>query len=171
MREELDDLVDMTTGEVHTKTKRATPWRPRLRLSKTFSTQGRTHQEFKEQCDINTIVRRWRNTGELPHLNTAKPWYGDFTAASDYQDARNRIDAAESAFMELPSSVRSACDNDPAKLIELAYGDPSGRKTLEDAGLQVQNRDGPQAGADYRPPEAAGEGPTDPPKLEGDTPS
>lgn len=76
----------------------------------------RTQQQFAEECDINTIVRKFGITGELPS-DVRVPQSGDFVAVQDYQSCMNVIRAAEEAFMEMPAEVRSEFDNDPGKFI------------------------------------------------------
>lgn len=76
-----------------------------------------TQQHFKDETDINNILRQFNVTGLLPETPLS-PRYGDFTGISDYQTALNQVIAAESEFMALPANIRSRFDNDPAKLIE-----------------------------------------------------
>jgi phage internal scaffolding protein len=74
-------------------------------------------QHFKDECDINNILRQFNITGQLPE-NTLSPRYGDFTGISDYHSALNQVIAAEDEFMSLPAQLRARFDNDPAKLID-----------------------------------------------------
>jgi len=76
-----------------------------------------TQQHFKDECDINNILRQFNVTGLLPE-SPLSPRYGDFTGISDYHSALNQVIAAEDEFMALPALIRSRFDNDPAKLIE-----------------------------------------------------
>jgi phage internal scaffolding protein len=76
-----------------------------------------TQQHFKDECDINNILRQFNITGQLPE-NTLSPRYGDFTGISDYQTALNQVIAAEDEFMRLPADLRARFENDPAQLIE-----------------------------------------------------
>lgn len=82
-------------------------------------------QSFKEECDINTIVRRFGLTGELPE-NYRAPISGDFTDVHDFQSAMNAVRAAEEAFMLLPGEVRARFANDPQNLI--AFLDDEGNR-------------------------------------------
>jgi phage internal scaffolding protein len=75
-----------------------------------------TQQHYKDECDINNILRQFNVTGLLPE-NTLSPRYGDFTGIGDYHTALNRVIAAEDEFMALPAQIRSRFDNDPANLI------------------------------------------------------
>jgi phage internal scaffolding protein len=74
-------------------------------------------QHFKDECDINNILRQFNITGLLPE-NPLSPRYGDFTGISDYQTALNQVIAAEDEFMRLPADLRARFENDPAQLIE-----------------------------------------------------
>jgi len=76
-----------------------------------------TQQHFKDECDINNILRQFNVTGLLPE-NTLSPRYGDFTGISDYHSALNQVIAAEDEFMALPAEIRSRFANDPAQLID-----------------------------------------------------
>ena len=76
-----------------------------------------TQQHFKDECDINNILRQFNITGLLPEAPLS-PRYGDFTGIGDYHSALNQVIAAENEFMALPAQIRSRFDNDPAKLID-----------------------------------------------------
>jgi len=74
-------------------------------------------QHFKDECDINHILRQFNVTGLLPE-NPLSPRYGDFTNIGDYHSALNAVIAAEDEFMALPAHIRARFDNDPANLID-----------------------------------------------------
>lgn len=76
----------------------------------------RTKQEFAEECDINTIVRRFGLTGVLPE-NLRVPTSGDFQDVDDFQTAMNAVVAARESFDTLPASIRSRFHNSPVELI------------------------------------------------------
>jgi len=77
----------------------------------------RTQQHFKDETDINNILRQFNITGQLP-TKSMSPRYGDFTGIGDYHDALNKVIAAEDEFMTLPAQLRARFDNDPQELIE-----------------------------------------------------
>ena len=74
-------------------------------------------QHFKDECDINNILRQFNLTGLLPE-SPLSPRYGDFTGIGDYHTALNQVIAAEDEFMSLPATLRARFENDPAQLIE-----------------------------------------------------
>lgn len=79
--------------------------------------QNKTRQEFKEEVNINTIVRRFGIDGQLP-VGVRMPTYGDFTGVSDYQSAANAMRQAEEAFMELPAHIRARFSNNPQMFVD-----------------------------------------------------
>lgn len=74
-------------------------------------------QEFKDETDINTLVRRYHLTGELPE-GVRKPEYGDFTSVASYHEAANMIAQANEAFMAMPAEIRARFGNDPGAFVE-----------------------------------------------------
>ncbi|AXH73767.1 MAG: internal scaffolding protein [Microviridae sp.] len=76
-----------------------------------------TRQEFKDECDINNIMRQYLTTGEFFHINETAPQYLDCTG-EDFRASMDYIAGAFSMFEELPSSVRMQFDNDPAEFLE-----------------------------------------------------
>lgn len=74
-------------------------------------------QQFKDETDINNILRQFNVTGLLPQAPIS-PRYGDFSGITDYHAALNAVIAAEDEFMTLPAQMRARFDNDPAALIE-----------------------------------------------------
>lgn len=92
-------------------------------------------QNFKDESDINYIVRQFGLTGELPN-QTISPQYGDFTGVLDYHSAVNAVLAAQDEFMDLPAQMRARFDNDPAKLIDF-LGKEENREEAIKLGLVV----------------------------------
>ena len=73
-------------------------------------------QQFKEEVDINTIVKRFGLTGALPE-NLRMPVSGDFTGVTDFQSAMNLVRQAEEEFLRIPADVRARFANDPGQLM------------------------------------------------------
>lgn len=90
-------------------------------------------QHFKDECDINNILRQFNITGLLPE-SPLSPRYGDFTGISDYHTALNRVISAQNEFDALPAQIRARFDNDPANLIEF-LNDEANRPEAEELGL------------------------------------
>lgn len=94
-----------------------------------------TKQSFKDEADLNRIMRKYLTTGVLPvvrqRLGAA---YGEFDGVEDYFACQVKLKNAEEAFMQLPSAVRSACSNEPGRLLEL-LNNPARRQEAIALGL------------------------------------
>lgn len=93
-----------------------------------------TKQAFKDECDINAIVKRHQATGMVTHVNRNRPAYGDFSYGLDLQQAMEAVRAAQDDFMRLPARVRALASNDPARFLAMVHDD-DGLEMLIEAGL------------------------------------
>jgi phage internal scaffolding protein len=98
-----------------------------------FTRPSRTKQSFRDECDINHILRQFNVTGQLP-TGSVQPQYGDFSGITDYQSALNAVMAAQDSFLQLPAKVRAKFDNDPALFVEFA-SDEANRDEMKALGL------------------------------------
>lgn len=102
-----------------------------------------TKQSFKDECDINNIVRRFEATGILDHVNkaSAQGLYVDLPDGLDLQLALNTVAQAEAAFMALPAAARAEYGNDPVAFVA-AFNDPTPDqvKRFVELGLAVTSR-------------------------------
>lgn len=94
---------------------------------------GRTRQEFRAECDINVIMRRYQQTGVLEFTNKREAQYADVTG-HDYQTAMDLVANARTAFEELPSSIRARFNNDPGELLDFVH-DPESYDEAVELGL------------------------------------
>ena len=62
---------------------------------------GRTKQSFKDETDVNAIIKKHTRMGTLSHLEQWGGQYGDL-ADFDFQTAQNQIAKANSMFEQLP---------------------------------------------------------------------
>uniref|UniRef100_UPI0040479206 hypothetical protein n=1 Tax=Pseudomonadota TaxID=1224 RepID=UPI0040479206 len=97
---------------------------------------SRTKQSFKEECDINTILKRFNVTGQLP-VSPLQPQYGDFSGVFDYQTALNAVIVAQESFNALPATVRNRFANDPAAFVDFC-SDESNREEMIRLGLVIE---------------------------------
>lgn len=89
-----------------------------------------TQQSFKEECDINEIVRRFGLTGQLPE-NFKAPVSGDFTGITDFQSAMNAVIEAQDQFDSLPAVIRAEFKNDPQSLMSFVADDANRDRAIE----------------------------------------
>ena len=73
-------------------------------------------QSAEEESNINTIVRRFGISGELPN-NLRMPQSGDFTGLPDFHAAMNLVRQAQEEFVRVPAEVRARFNNDPARFM------------------------------------------------------
>lgn len=121
-----------------------------------FTEPSLTEQHFKNECDINFIVKRFEENGVLPEGNR-QPLFGDFAEfPSDLASSMVLYDEAMDRFMQLPANVRKEFDNDPVKLLAFLQDDGN-RQRAEQLGLV--ERSVPSQGTPVE----------DPPTKEGET--
>lgn len=128
-----------------------------------FPTKGKTQQHHQEDCDIHTIVGRWKQ-GQAPPMPTKDELYADCTNVDDYFSAKLNIQYALDSFMRLPAEIRANFDNEPGELIRFLDNPDNFDEALE-MGL-VTEEDRPQgmvetAGAEGETP-PVNEGEADP---------
>lgn len=103
------------------------------------------HQE--EESNINNIVKRFTQTGELPQ-RTMPPMQGDFQDAPDFQAAMDLVVEARMAFMQHPADVRARFNNDPAQFVDFCSNEQN-RDEMRKMGLWS-----PEAAASFAKQEA-----------------
>lgn len=91
-------------------------YKPRKRVQVECSQGGRTKQSFGPECDINVLMRRYLQGGELP-VGVGVATYGDFSGPADLMDAYELVKRAELQFASLPSDVRERFKNRPANFL------------------------------------------------------
>ena len=131
-----------------------------VREGKDCGTEGGAKQSFKDDCDVNLIVKRHAQTGMWDHLNPRMPTYGDNSGAMELQDAIETVRNATDEFWALPAEVRAICNNDPVVFMQ-EVNDPVGVLALAEAGLPMADGWEPPAPAEV-PAEEGGETPPTP---------
>jgi len=96
--------------------------------------KGKTHQSFKDECNINNVMAKYAQTGQLPELIKKQPQYGDFSQAPDYQEAQNIVIRANAQFNSLDARVRERFANEPLKFLEFA-NNPANADEMAKLGL------------------------------------
>lgn len=95
-----------------------------------------TKQSFKEQCDINNILKQYKTTGQIAHMRSQANAgrYADLPDPIDFQESMNIVIQAEASFETLPSAVRNRFGNDPTAFLEFIH-DPKNQEELYEMGL------------------------------------
>lgn len=92
-----------------------------------------TQQHLAEEADINTIVKRFNLTGQLP-TNVRMPTSGDFTNVPSFDEAMHALVQAREAFQAMPANVRARFHNNPAELVAFC-DDPENLQEARKLGL------------------------------------
>lgn len=132
---------------------------------------GRTKQSFKDQCDINKMLKKAQTQGSIAHLQKyPEAVYGEFEGI-DLLTAHNRIVRANEIFADAPSEVRKEFDNNALKFAAWASNPENNSKLREllpklaEPGTYFPNpvkRGGTGAGVATPAPDVAPETPSEP---------
>ena len=106
-------------------------YRDHKRCVADVSGESLTKQSFKDECDINNIMRKYEQTGVLMHARQHMGQYGDFLGAPEYHEAMNAIVLADEMFMSLPSKVRAKFGNDPAAFLAFVQDEKNSEEMRE----------------------------------------
>ena len=112
-------------------------WQRRLFSPDRFAIEcagGRTKQEFKDECDLNVLMKRYERTGVAPGARLGNPFYVDAADLPSYMEALQLVSDAHESFAALPARVRAEFDNDPEKFVAFAQ-DPANKEKLVEWGL------------------------------------
>lgn len=120
--------------------------RPKVDFSKD---KGRTKQAFKDGCNVNRIVKRFRRTGVMDErvMNRRQAAFGDFSSVGDFRELHDRILRAKEEFDSLPSDVRVRFKNDPGELVSFV-DNPENFKACVEMGLLVEQETTAERGQD-----------------------
>lgn len=110
-----------------------TPYEERyIKKGETFLLPSRTKQEPKDECNINSIMARYAQTGIIDHVAAVQPIYEDVAGISvDYQEALRIVENAQVAFDALPSALRKELDNNPANLVSFIQNPDNKERCVE----------------------------------------
>lgn len=79
--------------------------------------KSRTKQSFKDEVNINSIIKKYRKTGLIKHVNANPGRYEDVSDVRNFHEAQNIIAEGKQMFNALPANVRERFQNDPGQLI------------------------------------------------------
>jgi len=99
----------------------------------TFTQPSLTRQSFKDECDVNQIVKRYTETGMINHIPRTTPQYGDapegdfLEAAIVNADIASQIEAGTLDMDAIASEPEAETTPEPApEKAEQASQEPSG---------------------------------------------
>lgn len=74
-------------------------------------------QQFRDETDINKIMKKYHATGMITHLARNPGRYADLSTIKDYAQSLQTVIDAQGAFNILPSEIRNRFQNDPNQLL------------------------------------------------------
>lgn len=80
--------------------------------------EAMTKQSFKDECDINVLMKKFERDGLMSHVSTVEGRYGDFGDGSDFHDAMNIVRRAQEMFETVPANLRAEFGNDPGAFLD-----------------------------------------------------
>lgn len=96
----------------------------------------RTQQQFKDQVNVNNIMKKYKQTGTITHVRNGQSGvYTDLTNI-DYQQAADAVLKAQSAFEQIPSDVRQRFNHNPQELIEFLKNPENDQEAIK---LKLKN--------------------------------
>lgn len=133
--------ISQTSNTIHKLTnpseeisKIYTAYSPKLKLSLDFDPDlDKTKQEFKDECDINSLMERYKHPELIDFVNKYSPTYGDATGF-EFNEMQDQILGAKNMFADLPAKVRDRFNNDPARFLDF-FNDPENAQEAAKMGL------------------------------------
>lgn len=115
-----------------------TAYSDRIRVITPTGGDTMTQQNFKAECDINTILKKYQKTGLVTHVSQHNGDYVDLSTPVDYQTALNVVINAQASFDSLPSTIRKQFNNDPGTFVAFACN-PENNEALIEMGLKKRS--------------------------------
>lgn len=112
-------------------------YRKTARVQKVFKKPSLTKQSFKEECDLNLLVKRFRdNNADIfdQFSKYSAGEYGDFSQIVDYRTALDQVKQANESFAQLPAKVRQFFNNSAEYFLDFCQ-DSNNIDTLKELGL------------------------------------
>lgn len=94
---------------------------------------SKTKQEFKDECDVNTIVDMYVRGAPLP-VQITKGQFVDVSELGDYKTAIDTVMQAEEVFNKMPKAIKEAVGNSVAGFLDFV-NDPENEDQLVELGL------------------------------------
>lgn len=92
-----------------------------------------TQQQFKEECDVNRIVR----SNSFQPVNPLALRFEDVSEVVQYDEALSIVQKAQDSFSDLPADVRFRFQNDPSQMIAFLANPQNAEEAIK-LGLMVE---------------------------------
>lgn len=90
-----------------------------IRVTTVHLGESLTDQQYKDECDVNNIIKKYLQTGSVTHVRNAQQGvYADLTELPSYHEAMGVVAKANEAFQEIPAAIRNRFNHNPQELID-----------------------------------------------------
>jgi hypothetical protein len=131
------------------------PYGPKRSISAAVGKISPTKQEFRDDCDVNNIIRR-HSLEHIAMVANAKGGNYIDCPSLDYKQMMDMTISVQAEFGELTAELRDAFDNDPEKW--LAFLETATEDDMREAGLLPTDEVGNPLPAEPRSEATAAEG-------------
>lgn len=76
-----------------------------------------TDQQWKKDCDVNSIIASHHKTGQIPHLAKIQGQFADVSEIQDLLPSLMKVEIASQSFLKLPPATRSRFGNKMENMI------------------------------------------------------
>ncbi len=108
---------------------------PAVRVPTHPEGKSRTKQSFKDETNINLILAKYEKGGVIDHINNNKGDYINLPSGLDFFTAQNIAINAQSAFDNLPGTVRAKFQNNAKAFLDFMEN-PENEKEAINLGLR-----------------------------------
>jgi phage internal scaffolding protein len=108
----------------------------RVRVRTINKQPSKTDTQFKDEVDVNNIMRKFQRTGQISHLAKRDGTYMDVSEIKDLAESIEVVDKAAYAFEKLPAKIRNRFDNDPRKLVTFMQDEKKNLEEMYELGLK-----------------------------------
>lgn len=108
-----------------------------MRVQKCFSSPSRTKQSFRDECDVNKIVKRFNQVNACDFVTKfGSPGgnFADLTSVPDLRESFDVVERAQTAFSSLPSALRKRFSFSPQVFVDFCLN-PANSAELQQLGL------------------------------------
>lgn len=90
-----------------------------------------TQQQFKDEQDINNIMRKYGAAAFSNQTQYLQQNFADFSQPVDFLQAKTLILDAENRFNELPAEIRKEFNNNPVNLVNFVQDEKNLEKAIK----------------------------------------
>jgi phage internal scaffolding protein len=100
--------------------------------------ESRTQQQFKDQCNVNKIIAKFKATGSVTHVrNASEGVYADLADLPSLMEAEQVVITARNSFAAIPSEIRARFGHDPQNFVDFLKNPKNDEEAIK-LGLKVR---------------------------------